>query len=1066
MSVGSASPVPDLTPAVAGKRSNLSQLAQFEKLFKGQQRLEAGLLDVQQSLDRLTAALHHDLTGDLAVDAETRPLQCARDRFPSMEIVAQPRFWRSFTTPDAASLASTDADNMKRGLIGGGRVVSAATMTPVVAACSSFIVHPQLESVAQTVCLDELVEWDRLGSSIAIAGRTTTSSEPHSDEGLGLLAQRTSRTRFVVHPASSFNTMLDVLRMLFMTIDVIVVPYVIAWDVALSGSFYTLVCVIMSFWTLDLLFNLRTGYISGGMVILRPRSILIHYLRTGFSFDVLVLSVDYLEVMEAAITGESHSFLKGFRVLRGLRLIRLVVKLRAGLLARLKTALFQTLQLRGLGRFAQSIELAILMAKVFVLIAWLGHMGSCIWFALLRNAPESHSEPWQEYDTGCMGSYMRGLYWAVSTMFAGASPVLPRNTAEGMLSVLWIALGAVFLTSVTSTLAASLIEIHSKQQEMSKKVQTLSSFLAQCNAPSVLAVAVRDDFNRKVLEPKPVSEVDLPLLQLVKPSLRAALRLHQYAAAFKKSDIVRLLAVMKEPLLQQLCFSAAAVISIPSGSQVFDSGDEVEHAYLLAQGFVEYTLMPSGIPLLNRREAEVERFLELETDVIGDGAWLCEYALLFSWRATGTAVAQSVCEIVDIPAEEFIKVVMPYPHLAAFTAQYAVELSKRYTALPRFSLEGEYLYSDINPGIDSDEVIADMHVSMRGLLSMPQLQLLRQNQSLFGELLRGRKAFVDLESEVLRGVCHVSMGAEGLNSIRRVVRVVFLRLINQDGLLCAQIAQAKGGGPFTPKFGLPGRKVASGQTPETAITMVIEEQMHSVSHAISPIQQVETVTETVHSAAFDMNTKYIKTIFEVKLLGHCICQYDAQPETSCGMYRHDSPTDLDEHLQAATKRHTSRTAPSPMRFPTGLGSTHLPAFLGQFGAELGEQPADDGQLDHTTLLCGEALHGDGQHHGFTVGALSTTQGAQATHEDEREAKYRTSTYLYRWLSQEQYDNLSARRAEVEQSLSSSLRHLTQQHWQKVSSWRVCADAAVDAAAPSCSILEMDDTDCSEPVTSL
>eukprot|EP00971_Amphidinium_carterae_P064150 1269991-Amphidinium_carterae.1 len=65
------------------------------------------------------------------------------------------------------------------------------------------------------------------------------------------------------------------------------------------------------------------------------------------------------------------------------------MKLRCGLLARLDVIYNRRLELHGLTEYAHTMHFAAVLMKLLFFIAWLSHVGSCVWYyiCLLYTSP-------------------------------------------------------------------------------------------------------------------------------------------------------------------------------------------------------------------------------------------------------------------------------------------------------------------------------------------------------------------------------------------------------------------------------------------------------------------------------------------------------------------------------------------------------------------------------------------------------------------------------------------------------------------------------------------------------
>jgi len=275
-------------------------------------------------------------------------------------------------------------------------------------------------------------------------------------------------------------------------------------------------------------------------------------------------------------------------------------------------------------------------------------------------------------------------------------------------------------------------------------------------------------------------------------------------------------------------------------------------------------------------------------------AWICELALFLQWKTLGSLSVEEAeisCELLLVSVDAFLKVVTQSTVMAAVTSFLADHFGEEL-----HSMGEDFMATDIYHSFNCDSIIANMHVSLRELVSVPVLEALRQKQNAFVGLLR-RKTLSDLETEVLAGKCHLVIGPSG--EIGRIVRLVILRLLNPDGMLCIEVAQCQS--PLTrsrAKFQLPGRKVDSKEVPADAIQRLLDEDFSTLKSHIR-LDKVETVVGYEHSASFDMQTQYIKTVQTAIL--------DATLELGPNLYGPDHGTS--EHRSEAT----SLTFSKPLR---------------------------------------------------------------------------------------------------------------------------------------------------------
>mmetsp|Transcript_33878 Transcript_33878/g.79213 ORF Transcript_33878/g.79213 Transcript_33878/m.79213 type:complete len:1120 (-) Transcript_33878:55-3414(-) len=738
-------------------------------------------------------------------------------------------------------------------------------------------------------------EWANLpnlvahGSSLSSAGSKVARASTAMSTGPW-------RVNFPMHPTSTVRTTFDCLSTLVLGIDAIWVPLVMAFNLAQDGALNLLSWSVTVFWTLDMIMNFSTGYSDGTHVVLRWRLVARHYLRGTFSIDLIILLIDYAELVARAVAdgGLSDSSLQIIRLLRFgkvTRLVRVVAKMRLGLLARVDNMVSYWLHVHGLVGYAHYMSFVVILLKLICFIAWLSHFGSCLWFFLERNLTSDDELSWWNRlreDHGLSSDsdfYVHGIYWSVTTMFSGASHISPTNTMEFIFAGISVVVGTLFLTSITSTLAVILIESQEGQQERKKKVRALTKFMEQHKTPVLLALAIRTDLVEKISAERRLTELDLPFLATVNPGLRAALREAMYSHHFLMMPLFRVLSVLRDGFIQDLAFSATTFGVTQPREELFNVGKAVQCAILLAKGQLQYTdhsvhshnssTGHKGVTLgMSRIDSQTSTGLAMSAIVaVEPGAWISEMALLLQWKTAGQLESeQGTCEVLHVAVDGFIKAVSSYPAMAAVTSAYASHVCKVYE-------ESDLMApNDLDPRVDCDAVVANVHFTIREVLSMPVLDIVRRHA--FLGMLR-RKTLLDLELEVRDGRCHLVMGPSG--EICRTVRLAVLRLMNKEGQICVKLAEYRNGA-CRPKFQLPGRKVDRNESPEDTIARVWDEEFRGLAGFMQH-DTLETFIEDEESASFGLRTKYIKTV-QNAILEAAICMEGSDvraPQSSAPM---------------------------------------------------------------------------------------------------------------------------------------------------------------------------------------
>mmetsp|Transcript_27005 Transcript_27005/g.62356 ORF Transcript_27005/g.62356 Transcript_27005/m.62356 type:complete len:1082 (-) Transcript_27005:8-3253(-) len=1065
---------------------NLQQ-KQLDRLVRGQQALQSGIDEVRRSLDRLPQAVR-SAVDNTPKGQSSLPMQSAflSPAPPAADITRQPSEY--FLASQL--LEKEGRDTSKSTAIGDitrhpsrahfrsgeysecgdlSMMPPARTQTASKflagdsethrqrASCFTFTAHEIFLDIDQNLAANDYEQVKFLADTRLPKAHRKSVQQDHV-----VLRSWTPAFAFhisgcVIHPASGFCTFVSGLRAVFLVVDAIMVPYVLAWELAITGAYLYLRFASASFWTMDLLLNFVTGYIDNDSVVTQLSSIVVRYLRKGFLVDFVLLAVEYADIFVALSlrSGSSSSLqvLKMLRFCKVTRLIRIVAKLQAGLLDRVYAVTLFWLQAHHLTDYQQSIGLAGMLMRLVLVIIWLNHAGACVWNALLIS---SETDSWSNELRANVDMYAQGLYWSVSTMFSGSSTLTPMNIRETMLAGLWVVMGALFVTSVTSTLAATLIESHEKQHDMHKKVHKLTTYLGQRKTPIFLSMAIGADFQNKVSASKPLTEQDLPFLQVISAGLRAALREFEYASYFLHLPFFRMLSVPNQFIVKSLAFASTIRIA-KDGDEVFPARQEIEHAMLLASGSANYRHTPARTT--PGSATNMESCWAAADESLSMGAWLCELALFSKWSTVGRLDAAAKCEMLVLSAEQFIKVVTSDPATEAVTAHYAVKLGEIF-----IEEEADWM-TDLTCPFDCDRVIANMDAVLKGtLISMPVLELFRRQQNVLIEFWR-QSTVAALEEEVSQGRCHLTL--EPPHGILRVVRLAVLKLHAKDGSILMQLVERRNGS-VTAKFCLPGTKTMENETPELALERLLEEKLHLIAAAVRVCSQ-SIVVETDMSATFGLRTKYIKTVFTADLLGHMEVN---------GMNLSSNSMISDRPTGQVGLQHTESSASI-----VGGSSGVLRSF--QLGRVLKRPRAMQWKpADSLSTIFSKAFDTDGHQHAFALrvdlsgrgvneeltngssqrtlpsrcsaGRLPSTLSQDestlplphqipalrqfspfgAFEEDEMFALHSGLINVFKWVMPTDLECLNEKRSELETELVSAANALSMHHWHKLMAWKL------------------------------
>jgi len=608
-------------------------------------------------------------------------------------------------------------------------------------------------------------------------------------------------------------------------------------------------------------------------------------------------------------------------------------------------------------------------------------------------------------------------------MFSGASFIEPNKTWEAAFAGVCVLIGAMFVTAITSSLAAILIEAQEVQQEMKRKDRALTAFMEQRRTPVLLALAVRKEFLAKCAEAARLSETDLPFLTVINPSLRASLREAEYRSHYLKFPLFRILSSWSDSdinIMQELCYVISTLSVGQAGQEIFNPGKSMEHCLLLSEGNMRYIVAsslaaaaPETASPTRAKTSGIVRFTDPSD--IGPGAWICELALFMHWKTRGIMQAQTTTEMLQVSVDGFLQLVSRSPGMISIASSYAnavcLALQPKPSEMPN--------PTDVDAGLDVDVLISNLHWTIRQLMSVAVLaEMFRHQQHFIGGFLR-RKSLADLETEVLAGKCYLLKNIVG--SITRVVRLVVLRLVNQDGLLCISLGWWRVGA-CNARQQLPGVKLEGRESPAEGIERLLEQDFKSMAPYVR-LEEVETTVEESVSESYNLETKYIKVIQTATLeaqmvFGSHLCDGESvQSLSRNGM----SGTALGTGT-VGTGTRTMTTATPSMKHASTKHSVSANGLRTHSAPTMRANSAPTFMKQNSLLRSQSIQPVEGPMHAFATGS-PTVMGSTVN--------------LYKWMHPDEFEQLTpARRAEDDAATLLWMSQLNTERLKLLTRWNM------------------------------
>jgi len=254
----------------------------------------------------------------------------------------------------------------------------------------------------------------------------------------------------VLSPMSTVRMVWDLIGVFVLAYDLIEIPMQVFSPptnlLQIFCGWFTLL-----YWTLDMGVSCVTGFWDkDGHLVLVHRRILWRYFTTWFPLDVIVLSVDWMQVLildaSAETTAKNVGLARIARVLRSARIFRSIRLLRLMKLREIMFAIQERIN-------SESIVIMIGLFKNTVLLLALNHFIACTWFWIGSNKSmptgwireyEFEGKPWGE-------QYLVALHWSLTQFTPASMFVQPHNVLESLYTVIVLVLGMLVFSSFVSS---------------------------------------------------------------------------------------------------------------------------------------------------------------------------------------------------------------------------------------------------------------------------------------------------------------------------------------------------------------------------------------------------------------------------------------------------------------------------------------------------------------------------------------------------------------------------------------------------------------------------------------
>lgn len=753
---------------------------------------------------------------------------------------------------------------------------------------------------------------------LELADSITFASTPRGPDFMMMLLRPV-----LMRPMSTRRVFLDILGIFILGYDLFATPFVLAWDIEITGTLKVLAWSALCFWMIDVLASFSTGFYKEGVLEMRPNRIAGQYLRSWFGLDVVIIACDWFSLLSPQNNQQGTEAVGVLRFSKLSRLVRIVTVLRLVRLADI------SVRLTDWG-ITQRWAMVADIIKLLVAIIWISHLSACAWYALGVHASSdtggrwlaapTHSVDGLSYRNANVGyQYFTSLHWVLAQITPGSMSVQPLNTVERIFNVICLLCGLFFFTSLVSSLSTKMVHFRMMKQEEAMLFVRLRKYLQQEGIGQQLAVIIQKQLRDRLLKQKLLTWDDVPAIDRLPLSTRMELHFEVCKPFLRHYPFFHLWANIDVHSFRKFCFKAVSFQYLPHGETLFLPGSIAQDAFHVCDGELDYYpetavhskkkrkkgspgTMSSSVShegtrssLLSGSMKPQRSFLktwsrqteqsnspiapshsndflkghnhhplaDIEPRVVQKGTWLCEGALWTQWIHVGTAIAVSRCKLMTCNGVLFVKELMSHRLTRPIAKEYGISYHARL--IRAFPPHADLPPDDLHvPHTTPEEIILCMENEIRTFVSSIAFNTIGHG-SFFKEHQKVHTKFREkLGHEVLQGKTVLTFDPG--HTVKRVVQLsIAVISCDENETILVQIGKEEGGSGRI-RFGavFPGIKQVGKETPSETTCRLLETLLKPLLPGLTP-QRTYLETEYKVSSRYNLQTSYLRTVQEMSI---------------------------------------------------------------------------------------------------------------------------------------------------------------------------------------------------------
>eukprot|EP00928_Gymnodinium_smaydae_P048375 TRINITY_DN32330_c0_g1_i1.p1 TRINITY_DN32330_c0_g1~~TRINITY_DN32330_c0_g1_i1.p1 ORF type:complete len:941 (+),score=66.85 TRINITY_DN32330_c0_g1_i1:68-2824(+) len=672
------------------------------------------------------------------------------------------------------------------------------------------------------------------------------------------------RITCILSPTSFIRVAFDVVSVVFLLYELAVTPYILAWDPPFNEVMLG-TCAVTAFWTLDLLMSFQTGYFQHGTLVMEPRKVRRRYLRTYFGADLLLVVLDFLNLLvHIALDG-----LTGSSAIRLARLAKITRVLRLLKIVRISHLGERVNQLKDAITVFRATKVAVDILELLCLILVINHIIACLWYGLMGYARSDTGYSWLQapiapgaessyMDSGFGYQYTTSLHWALTQMTPGSMQVGAHNTAERAFNIAILLFGMFVFSTIVSAVSSKVTQHRMRMQDQIATMSQFDRFVRQKRVSHDLSMNMRRQIQERLNESKPLGINDVQGLQLVSKSLRTQLYVELYRRDVLSLPIFLIFDKVETNFSSKLFSDDVVSLRLLShAQQLFAVRENAVAAYHVFRGEIRYAHASSSAGIWEE---------------VAAGTWMSEVALWCKWRHRGVAEAAKISEVLAVNASALLDLLPDFPMLFDLASAYANTFTLVWA---QDQPDRPELDDTTSSSIPIEDIFVEMPSAHQIFVGLTSVRCMRQRH--WFDALLGHTELEVLRENVLRGKCAVIHHSE--TELLRVVVDVEIKLENCEGCIFVSVPQPVAG-TTAASCKLPGMKKEVTDTYEDVVHMIADTFFGPYAHYLE-IGSFNTLVSYEQPDNRGLKTKHIKRIYKAVVVPEVIVEL---PTLDCGTY--------------------------------------------------------------------------------------------------------------------------------------------------------------------------------------